>query len=150
MARKNALTQKVINKLLRGQHGHIWFNGKELATVQKCEAKMEGDFEDINVCGDPATYSVYNGWSGSGTLEYLKFDTEIMKLVVESFLSGEMPECQIITLLENESTGRRERCRIGIVTFTEATILAFEKKALITESVPFKFADFEYLETIEF
>ena len=108
MARKNALTQKVINKLLRGQHGHIWFNGKELATVQKCEAKMEGDFEDINVCGDPATYSVYNGWSGSGTLEYLKFDTEITKLVTEAFLSGEMPECQIITLLENENTGKED------------------------------------------
>ncbi len=150
MGRKNALTQKAINRLLRGQHAHVWFNGKELATVQKCEAKMEGDFEDIDVCGDPATYSVYNGWKGSGTLEYLKFDSEIAKLVVESFLSGEMPECEIITLLENESTGKRERCRIGMVTFTEATILAFEKKALITESVPFKFSDFEYLETIEF
>ena len=150
MAKRNALTQKAINRLLRGQHAHIWFNGKELATVQKVEAKMEGNFEDINVCGDPATYSVYNGWSGSGTLEYLKFDTEIMKLVAQSFVSGEMPECEMVTLLENESTGKRERCRLGLVTFTEATILSFEKQTIITESVPFKFSDFEYLETIEF
>lgn len=150
MAKRNPLTQKAVNRLLRGQDAHIWFNGRKLATVQKCEAKMEGNFEDINVCGDPATYAVYNGWSGSGTLEYLKFDSEIMQMVTTAFLSGVMPECEIITLLENESTGKRERCRIGIVTFTEATILSFEKTALITESIPFKFADFEYLETIEF
>lgn len=150
MATKNALTTQAVNRLLRGQHGHIWFNGKELATVQKCELKMTGDFEDINVCGDPATYSVYNGWSGEGTLEYLKFDSEISKIVVEAFLSGNMPEIEMIVLLENPSTGKRERCRVGTITFTEASIIAFEKKSIITDSVPFKFADFEYLETIVF
>lgn len=150
MATKNALTTQAVNRLLRGQHGHIWFNGKELATVQKMEVKMAGDFEEINVCGDPATYSVYNGWSGEGTLEYLKFDSEISKLVAEAFLSGEMPDVEIIVLLENPATGKRERCRIGTVTFTEAAVIAFEKQSIITDSVPFKFADFEYLETIEF
>lgn len=150
MASKNALTTEAVNKLLRGQHGHIWLNGKELATVQKFEIKMTGDFEEINVCGDPATYSVYNGWSGEGTLEYLKFDSEISKIVVESFLSGKIPEIEIIALLENPSTGKRERCRIGTITITEAKVLSFEKKAGIVDSVPFKFADFEYLETIEF
>lgn len=150
MATKKALTQQAVNRMLRGQHGHVWFNGQELATVQKFEAKMTGDFEDVNVCGDPATYEIYNGWSGEGTLEFLKFDSAVTRLIVESFLSGELPECEIIGLLENPATGKRERCRIGMVTFTEAMVMSFEKKSTITSSVPFKFADFEYLETIEF
>lgn len=130
MTNRNPLTTQAVNRLLRGQHGHVWFRGKELATVQKVEMKMTGDFEDINVCGDPATYSVYNGWTGEGTLEYLKFDSEISKIVVEAFLSGDMPEIEMIVLLENPSTGKRERCRVGTITFTEANVIAFEKNPL--------------------
>ena len=55
---------------------------------------------------------------------------------------------EIIALLENPSTGKRERCRVGLVTFTEASIATFEKKSIITESIPYKFSDFEFLETI--
>ena len=111
---------------------------------------MTGDFEDVNVCGDPATYSIYNGWSGEGTLEYLKVDTEIAHEIVQAMLSGDFPECEIITLLENPSTGKRERCRIGMVTFTEVNIANFEKKSIITESIPYKFSDFEFLEVITY
>lgn len=150
MAKRSGLTQQALNRVLRGAHGHVWFNGKELATAQKIELKMTGDFEDINVCGDPATYSLYNGWAGEGTLEYLKFDSAITRLIVDAYLSGEMPDVEIITLMENPATGKRERCRIGTVTLTEAAVAAFEKKSMVTDSVPFKFADFEYLETIAY
>ena len=144
------LNQQMLNRLLRGGHGHIWFNNMEFATVQKVEVKMTGDFETIQVCGDFADYSLYNGWNGSGTLEYLKMDSAISKLIVDAFKSGDMPECEMVVLLENTATGKRERCRIGVITFTEATIIAFEKKSIITDSVPFNFADFEYMETIEY
>ena len=145
---KGKLTQQQLNRILRGSHGHVWWNGRELATVQKIENKMTGDFEDINVCGDPATYAVYNGWSGEGTLEQLKVDSENAHEIVQAMLSGDFPECEIIALLENPSTGKRERCRVGLVTFTEASIATFEKKSIITESIPYKFSDFEFLETI--
>lgn len=149
MANKNKLlTQQDTNRILRGQHGRLWFNGKLLATLQKIECKMTGNYEEINVCGDPATYQLYNGWSGEGTMEYLKMDSEITRLIVEAFVSGEMPVIEIITLLENPATGKRERCRVSEITVTEAMVAAFEKKSIITDSVPFKFADFEYLETI--
>lgn len=138
------------NKLLRGSHGTAWFNGKQLATLQKCELKMAGDFEDVNVCGDPATYSLYNGWSGDGTLEWLKVDSDVVRLVTEAYVSGIMPEISVITLLENPLTGKRERCKVSEVVVTEVLLASFEKKALVTESVPIKFADFEYLETIEY
>ena len=31
MAKRNAMTQKAINRLPCGQHAHIWFNGKSEA-----------------------------------------------------------------------------------------------------------------------
>lgn len=138
------------NKLLRGAGGTAWFNGKQLATLQKIELKMTGDFEDVNVCGDPATYAVYNGWSGDGSIEWLKVDSDVAMLISEAYASGVMPEISVVTLLENASTGKRERCRVSDIVVTEIMLAAFEKKATVSESVPIKFADFEYLETIEY
>ena len=144
------LNQQALNRLLRGSHGTVWLNGKEMITTQKIELKMAGDFETVQVCGDNTDYSLYNGWNGSGTLEYLKYDSEVSKLIVEAFVSGVMPEIEMICLLENPATGKRERCRVSDITFTEATVLAFEKKAFINDSVPFNFSSFEYLENSEY
>ena len=64
--------QAIANKILKGKDGNLWFNGQLLATLSKVEAKVKGDFEDVNFCGDNATYSVYNGWSGEGTITVKK------------------------------------------------------------------------------
>lgn len=146
----NKLSSAMLNRILKGGQAQIWFNGKELSTAQKLELKMSGNVETIEVIGSMSDYSIYNGWSGSGTLEQLKTDSSIVKLIVEAFISGVMPECEMLTLLDNPSTGKRERCRVGIITFTEATIMALDKRANISESIPFNFSDFEFLETIEY
>lgn len=146
----NKLSSAMLNRILKGGHAQIWFNGQELSTAQKFELKMSGDIETLQFIGSMADYSIYNGWSGSGTLERLKTDSSIVKLIVDAFLSGVMPECEMLCLLENPSTGKRERCKVGIITFTEATIMALDKKSNINESIPFNFSDFEFLETIEY
>lgn len=60
------------NRVLHGNEGTAWFNGKKLTTLQSIEAKVAADYEDINNCGDPATYRIYNGYSGEGTFTALK------------------------------------------------------------------------------
>ena len=65
------------NRILHGNEGTAWFNGKKLTTLQSIEAKVAGDFEDINVCGDPSTYRVYNGYSGEGTFTCFKLDSDV-------------------------------------------------------------------------
>ena len=49
------------------------------------------------MCGDPATYRVYNGYSGEGTLSTLKIDSDVLSLMAEAYKSGEMPTITIIT-----------------------------------------------------
>lgn len=144
----NKLPAAILNKILKGGNAQLWFNGLELMTAQKLELKMSGNVETIEVIGSMSDYSIYNGWSGTGTLERLKIDSSIAKLIVEAFMSGVMPECEMVVLVDNPSTGQRERCRVGTITFTEATIMTLDKRANITESIPFNYSDFEYLETI--
>ena len=62
------------NEIMNGSGGFVWWNGRKLAVVRSFESKITGEFEDINVCGDNATYSMYNGYSGEGTLTLLKME----------------------------------------------------------------------------
>ena len=85
------------NRVMHGNGGTAWWNGKKLTTLQSVEAKVTGDFEDINVCGDPATYRIYNGYSGEGTLVWLKIDSDVLVQMAEAFRTGIMPEITVIT-----------------------------------------------------
>lgn len=136
------------NRVLHGNEGTAWFNGKKLTTLQSIEAKVAADYEDINNCGDPATYRIYNGYSGEGTFTMLKIDSEVLKLMADAFQTGEMPTMTIITALEQKGTNKVERVAYSDVTIDEMYLAKFEKKSKIEEEVPFKFGHFEVLETI--
>ena len=137
-----------VSRILKGNTGNVWFNGQLLATVKKIEAKVKGEFEDDNFCGDNATYSIYNGWSGEGTLTMQKIDSTIWKLVAEAYKSGVMPTIKIITSLTDVSTNQSERASIENITITEFTLVGFEAKKLVEEEFPFKFSNYNILESI--
>ncbi len=136
------------NRVLHGNQGNVWFNGKRLTTLQSVEAKVGADFEEVNVCGDPATYRIYNGYSGEGTFTMLKIDSEVLKLMADAFQTGEMPTMTIITALEQKGTNKVERIAYRDVTIDEMYLAKFEKKSKIEEEVPFKFGHFDVLEMI--
>lgn len=136
------------NHILHGSGGTAWWGTKKIATLQSIEAKVSGDFEDINVCGDNTTYSIYNGYSGEGTLVYFKVDSDIVKQLAEAYQSGIMPEITIITSLTQKGTNKVERVAYSDVVVTEFMLAKFEKKAKVEEEVPFKFGNFQLLETI--
>ena len=136
------------NRVLHSNQGNMWFNGKRLSTLQSVEAKVTGDFEEVNNCGDPATYRIYNGYSGEGTFTMLKIDSEVLKLMADAFKTGEMPTMTIITALEQKGTNKVERVAYSDVTIDEMYLAKFEKKSKIEEEVPFKFGKFDLLESI--
>lgn len=135
-------------QVLHGSGGTAWLNGQKLATLQSVELKVTGDFEDINLCGDTRSYQIFNGFSGEGTLTYLKVDSGVLALAAQAYRSGMMPEIKIITNVTQRGTNKSERIAVNGVTVTEFMLAKFEKKAKIEEEIPIKFADFEILEKI--
>ncbi len=136
------------NRVLHGNEGTAWFNGKKLTTLQSIEAKVAADYEDINNCGDQATYRIYNGYSGEGTFTALKIDSDVLSLLGDAYQTGEMPTITIITALTQKGTNKVERVALSDVTIDEFYLAKFEKKSKIEEEVPFKFGHFSVLETI--
>lgn len=136
------------NRIMHGNGGAAWWQGKKLTTLQSVETKVTGDFEDINVCGDPATYSVFNGYAGEGTFVALKIDSDVLKELAQAYKSGIMPEITIITSQTQKGTNKVERVSYSDIVVTEFMLAKFEKKAKVEEEVPFKFGNFEILESI--
>lgn len=138
-----------INRILKGSSGDTWVDGDLLSTLKSIEAKIKGEFSDHNFCGDNATYSSFDGWSGEGTLTLGKMDSKLWKKVADAYKSGVMPDVKIITCLKDKSTGKSERVAITGVVFTEFTLAGYKAKESIEEEYPFKFNGYEVLEYID-
>ena len=136
------------NHIMHGNGGAAWWQGKKLTTLQSVETKVTGDFEEINVCGDPATYQVYNGYSGEGTFTVLKIDSEVLKELALAYKSGVMPEITVITSQTQKGTNKVERVSYTDITVTEFMLAKFEKKTKTELEIPFKFGNFEVLESL--
>lgn len=138
----------MVNQILTGSAGNVWLQGQLLAQVKSIELKVSGNFDDINFCGDTATYSKFSGWNGEGTLTMYKIDSTVLKLIADAYNSGDMPDIKIVTKLTNVKTGKSERVAVSGITITEFTLAKFEAKANVEEELPIKFSKYEVLDTI--
>jgi len=136
------------NKLLTGNTGAVWFQGKIVSTIKSIELKITGNFEEVSVCGENGTFNRYTGWSGEGTMTWNKIDSTVISLLADAYKSGIMPDIKIITKLTDKSTGKSERAAVSDVVITEFLLSKFEAKALVEEEIPLKFSNYEVLETI--
>lgn len=137
-----------VNRVLTGAGGNVWINGKLLAQLKSIELKVTGNFEDLNFCGDNATYNRYTGFTGDGNMTLQKIDSTVLDLVGQAYLDGVMPDIKIITKLTDKQTGKSERVSVSGVTITEFMLAKFEAKALLEEELPLKFSNYEILEKI--
>ena len=135
-------------RILTGTDGHVWWNGRLIATLTKIEVKMSGDFESISVCGDPADYQLFNGWNGSGSLTYYKEDSAIIDEMIDAYVSGDLPDIQIVTALTNPKTKASARYQISGVAVTEILVTSFESKKQVEDEVPFNFSSIIKLDGI--
>jgi len=138
----------IVNKILTGNSGKAWLNGQLLAQLKEIELKVNGNFEDINFCGDSSTHSKYTGWSGEGTITLFKIDSILIKLIAKAYLTGIMPDIKLITNLTDEATGKSERVAVSGITVTSFILAKFQAKTNVEEELPLKFSKFEILDTI--
>ena len=134
--------------ILHGNNAEVWFGGEQLFTVTSMEAKFQMDNEDVEVLGNPGTFSYFNGHSGSGTLKMYKTNSKYLEIVMNEIKTGVIPDITIIVSTRQPTTGKVERLALKYVAFTEATLANLEKKTLIEDEIPFNFGDAELLESI--
>ncbi|WP_244833372.1 phage tail tube protein [Clostridium sp. BJN0001] len=138
-----------VNRILKGSNGVTWIDGEQLSTLKDIEVKIKGEFSDDNFCGDPATYSTYNGWSGEGKLTQAKIDSKLWAKLCEAYKTGVMPDIKIISALTDKATGKSERVAVTGVVFTEFSLIKYKAKEAVDEEFSFKFNDYDVLDKID-
>ncbi|MEL3956923.1 phage tail tube protein [Caldifermentibacillus hisashii] len=136
------------NKQINGTFGSVWVNGEKWLDVDSFEAKVTLNFEDVNMAEDLATHKKYTGWSGEGTMTVKKVYSRGATLMATAAKTGIMPDINLVGKLADPDAFGAERVAINEVTFNEFTLLAFEQKTLMTEELPFNFADYDPIDLI--
>ena len=134
--------------VIAGTFGSVWVNDEEWLNVTKFEAKVTGEFEDINMAGRYGVGKKFMGWTGEGTITVNKVNSTISKLLAENFKKGIMPDIKIVGKLADPQALGAERVELLEVTFTEFMLLNFELKTKMEEEVPFSFEDYNLIDSI--
>lgn len=137
------------NKVIRGNFCSVWLNNEKLAEAKKVEAKASLSFEELDVNGQLNKEQRYMGYAGTGTLELHKVNSRIARLYAEGAKSGQLPDVKMDIAVTDPDVSGAQRCALYGVTFDEFDLGSWENGAVLSESVPFKFADYEFLEMIE-
>ena len=74
--------------------------------------------------------------------------SDVLVQMAEAFRTGIMPEITVITAQTQKGTNKVERVAYSDITVDEFMLAKFEKKAKTEQEVPFKFGNFEVLETL--
>lgn len=135
-------------QIINGTFGRIWVNNQLWADCKSFEAKVTGEFEDVNIGGSLATHKKYMGWTGEGTIVCHKVDSKITKMLQKAFKTGAMPNIKIVGKLDDPACAGAERIEILDVTFTEFQLMKFATKELGEEEVPFAFSDYNLIDSI--
>ena len=139
----------ITNKQIRGSFCSVWLNNEKLAEARKVEAKVSLNTEELDVNGQLGKEYRYMGFSGSGTLELHKVNSRIARLYAAGAKSGQLPEVKLDIVVTDPDAVGAQRCVLYGVVFDEFDLGSWENGTVLSESVPFKFADYEYLELIE-
>ena len=137
------------NRFLTGSTGRVWYNGELMANLKKIDVKIEGNFEDVTVAGDYATYSQYTGYSVTGSITLAKVNSAIVAKYAAAYKTGVMPDLKIISSLRDVNSGESERAAITGVVLTTLPLMFFEAKSLIDEEFPLKASGYDILEEIK-
>ncbi len=135
------------NQVINGTNGKLWLNGELLAQVKSFESELTPEYEDIDIAGDLSKHRVLVGYEGSGTMTLHKVDSSILKLVGDSIKEGIIPDIKLVAKVST-SDGKTERVELLEVTFDKVTLVKFKTKEVQEEEVPFKFSNYNSLETI--
>lgn len=134
--------------VVNGTYGNVWVNGELWAEVDKFEAKVTVNYEDVNFAGDGATYKKATGWAGEGSMTIKKIYSRVQRAMAENVRKGIYPRFEIVGKVADPDALGAERAAVHDVTINEFMLLQFDQKTLGSEEVPFAFSDYEMIDTI--
>ena len=129
------------SQVINGTWGEAWIDSNYVSEVTGLQAKVTPKTEAVSQCRQLVDGTKITGLECSGTLKTNKISSR--------FIKGIQTEFTIISKLEDPSSLGCERVKLTGCTFTELTLIDWELKKNLDESVPFNFTGWEAVDTIK-
>lgn len=151
MARDAEATTYRGRRRWNGSWGKVWWDNELLFEIEKFEAKVTADREDVLIGIDKDSKQV--SLTGTGTFTIKSVINRNINRYLEEWKAGHDPRATLVGLLDDPDAvdGQKERCTIDNVWFNELTLMTFEKGKAVEKEFPFGFtpSDAKFIETIE-
>ena len=138
-----------VKPLFNGTHGAVWVTLEnqefKIGEMKTFSAKQINTYEDVDVSEVFTKQRKLVGVELSGEFTKFKSDSNFIN-IAERNKNGETVEISIIGKAYNPETKLVQRIKIEDVSFDEIPLIDLEQKKLTEESLPFKFANYQWLE----
>ena len=133
-----------------GSYGKVWWDGELLFEIEKFEAKVTANREDVLISNSVDSKST--SLKGEGTITIKNVINRNINAYLEEWKNGHDPRATLVGLLDDPDMvdGQVERCTIDNVWFNELTLMNFEKGKVVETEFPFGFTpeDASFIESV--
>jgi hypothetical protein len=138
------------SRVINGQYGEVWQDGKWLTNVTKAEATVEINKEEITRSGTRWIGHKVTSLKGSGTISGYKVTSDFIKLIgAVASDRGKPYVTELILKLDDPEAFGAERVRLKSVQFDQIPLGMFEVGSLVEEELPFTFSGYDLLDAIK-
>ena len=134
-----------------GSHGRAWWDGELLFEIEKFEAKVTADREDVLVGNSKD--SKITSLTGAGSFTIKSVINRNINRYLEEWKNGHDPRATLVGLIDDPDAveGQKERCILDNVWFNELLLMTFEKGQVVEKEFTFGFTpeDAAFVETVD-
>jgi hypothetical protein len=138
------------SRVINGQYGEVWQDGKWLTNVQSAEATVEINKEEIMRSGTRWVGHKVTTLKGSGTIKGYKVTSDFIKSIGSVASDRGKPfVTELIYKLDDPEAFGAERVRLKSVQFDQIPLGKFDVGAIVEEELPFTFTGYDLLDEIK-
>ena len=135
------------NRTISGTFGSVMVDGREIAEISACQAKVSYNKEEVQMAGQMAVDQKVTGYKCTGSLTLKKVFTRFSE-VADNIKKGVDVRLTVISHLEDPDAYGAERVALYNVSLDDLTLADWAVGKTQEVSVPFTFTDFEFLSKV--
>lgn len=135
------------HSVFRGTDAEIYMDGLWLTNVTSVEASVEVNQAELNLLGHWWTTYRNMGLAGSGSLNGVFVNTELIEKIGTIQLGQEF-RTELVLKNVNPDTGKTYRVRLQNVVFSTIPLANFTAGEIVEQEFPFTFSGYEILDKV--
>lgn len=137
-------------RTINGSYGQIFHEGKWMSNLNKMEANIEINKEEVKISGRRWSGHKVMGVSGSGSIAGYMVTSELKEAAMSVAADrGVEFRTELIAVLDDPESFGAERVRLKGVSFDSIPLINFEVGSIVEEEWSFTFEGCEILDPIE-